>query len=312
MALLDTATAQRMVDAAGLGFEVHACARLHGGDNSAAFDLYDRGRDAHLVAKVYGERLAWKMGKEVLVYGLLNEAPVPTPEILFADASRGVVDAAYVLMTRLDGTVGSRVTPTAAQAEIEAIFRQVGEAARGCHTVVFDRFGYIGPTGLVDPCPDNRTYMSRQFERHLRGFRDAGGDRSVAAAIERRIADDEPLVANCHEAVLCHDDLHEQNVLLGWGPEGWVLTGVIDVENAVAADPLLDLAKTDYYAREDPVRRAGLLEGYGPLPPDAEARLALYRLHHALALWSWFAQIGRTAALPGISADVARLVGASR
>ncbi len=86
------------------------------------------------------------------------------------------------------------------------------------------------------------------------------------------------------------------------------MSGVVDVENASAADPMLDLAKADYYAREEPVRRAGLLDGYGALPPDGGARLALYRLHHALALWSWFSRIGRERPLPGLAADIARLV----
>ena len=306
-ASLDLAAAQRMVDAAGVAFDVGTVVRLHGGDNSAAFDLYDRGRGCHLVAKVYGERLAWKMGKEVLVYDLLRGAPVPTPEIVFADDTRDVVDANYVLMTKLDGTVAARVTPAAGREEVRAIFAQIGAAARACHTVVFDRFGYIGPDGVVNPCPTNREYVSGQLERHLRTLRDAGGHAGLAAEVERRLAEDEAVLDRCDRAVLCHDDLHEQNVLLDRRDGAWLLTGVVDVENAVAADPLLDLAKADYYAREDPVRRSGLLEGYGPLPPEGEARLALYRLHHALALWSWFARIGRVGALPGIAADVARL-----
>lgn len=85
-----------------------------------------------------------------------------------------------------------------------------------------------------------------------------------------------------------------------------MLTGVLDVENAVAGDPLLDLAKTDYYAREEPLRRSALLDGYGPLPDDGEIRLDLYRLYHALELWTWFARIGRTGSLDSILADVAR------
>lgn len=59
-----------------------------------------------------------------------------------------------------------------------------------------------------------------------------------------------------------------------------------------------DVIEQRHYAREEPVRRAGLLDGYGPLPPEGEARLALYRLHHTLALWSWFARIGRERPLP--------------
>ena len=68
--VLDARSAQRIVDAAGLVFSVTTCTRLHGGVNSAAYKLVDAEEAAHLVVKVYGERMAWKMGKEVLVYGL--------------------------------------------------------------------------------------------------------------------------------------------------------------------------------------------------------------------------------------------------
>jgi hypothetical protein len=65
---------------------------------------------------------------------------------------------------------------------------------------------------------------------------------------------------------------------------GWdyVTTGIVDskpsntaymlgqfaVENAVVADPLLDLAKTDYFAlRHSENKRRAFIRGYGSLPP---------------------------------------------
>lgn len=218
-----------------------------------------------------------------------------------------MIDPKYVLMTKLGGTSASTITSTATSDEVRDLFRQIGATARACHAITFEHFGYIGPEGLVDVHLSNHAYMSHQLERHLRTLRDQSGDPSLVALVERRVAGNEALFANCHQPVLCHDDLHEQNVLVERRYGRWVLTGLVDVENAVAADPLLDLAKADYYAREDPVRRSGLLEGYGALPHDGEARLDLYRLHHALALWSWFARIGRVDSLPGISDDIARL-----
>ncbi len=44
-----------MVNTAGIVFSVAKCTRLHGGDNSEAYELFDSERDAYLVAKVYGE-----------------------------------------------------------------------------------------------------------------------------------------------------------------------------------------------------------------------------------------------------------------
>jgi hygromycin-B 7''-O-kinase len=305
--MLDAGSAQRMVDAAGLVFSVTTCTRLHGGDNSAAYALFDADRVAHLVVKVYGERMAWKMGKEVLVYGLLASQPVPTPEILFIDDGRQLVDANYALMTRLPGAPASRVTAGLRPIDVSDIWRQIGVVARAFHAVEFEEFGYLGPQGVLEPVGDNRTHMTRILDSHLRTFRDKGGEPAVVDAVERRLTEDAPLLDTCDQSVLCHDDLHEDNVLVQQRNGRWVVSGVVDMENASAADPMLDLAKADYYAREEPIRRAGLLVGYGPLPPDGEARLALYRLHHALALWSWFARIGRERPLPSLAADIARL-----
>jgi hypothetical protein len=82
----------------------------------------------------------------------------------------------------------------------------------------------------------------------------------------------------------------------------------LDVENAIAADPLIDLAMTIRYDLDkSPHKRAGLLDGYGPLPTDEAARLDLYRLYHALELWDWFASIGETRHLPAIADDIRSL-----
>jgi aminoglycoside phosphotransferase (APT) family kinase protein len=251
--------------------------------------------------------MAWKMGKEVLVYGLVASVPVPTPEILFADDSRQVVNANYAVMTRLPGRPASRVIDGLPARDMGDIWRQIGSFARAFHAVTFDQFGYLGAQGVLEPVDSNRTHMTRILDSHLLTFRIEGGDPAVADSVERRLREDAGLLDSCEQAVLCHDDLHEDNVLVGQRNGQWIVTGVVDMENASAADPMLDLAKADYYAREEPVRRAGLLDGYGPLPPDGEARLALYRLHHALALWSWFARSGRRRSLPGLASDMARL-----
>lgn len=89
---------------------------------------------------------------------------------------------------------------------------------------------------------------------------------------------------------------------------GWQVTGFIDVENAIAADPLIDLAKTDCYSiRGHRAKLDGLLDGYGPpRGRDWAARLAIYRLYHALELWGWFASVGQTRPFPAWPTTCAR------
>lgn len=72
------------------------------------------------------------------------------------------------------------------------------------------------------------------------------------------------MLAECLGPVLCHNDLHEGNVLVVQNGDGWNVQGFVDVENAIAADPLLDLAKTDYYSiHGHEAKLAGLADGYG-------------------------------------------------
>ena len=90
--------------------------------------------------------------------------------------------------------------------------------------------------------------------------------------------------------MLCHNDFHQGNVLV----DGGTVTGFVDVEGAVAADPLFDLARTDYYAlRDNPAGRVAFLAGYGALPADWAERVTLYQLHHALELWNWATRLGK-------------------
>jgi aminoglycoside phosphotransferase (APT) family kinase protein len=185
----------------------------------------------------------------------------------------------------------------------------MGATLAAIHRIGQEAFGYVTDR-VLDPCPDNGSYMRRQFAKKLVEFTSLGGDGRLHDAVARRVRRDGALFDHRESAVLCHNDLHEGNVLVARSPGGWELTGVIDVENAIAADPLLDLAKTDYYAlgRGDPERTA-LLAGYGPLPADAPERLNLYRLYHALELWDWFRSTGTSGPLPAIADDMARLAG---
>ena len=92
---------------------------------------------------------------------------------------------------------------------------------------------------------------------------------------------------------------------------GRPITGIIDWENAVAADPIFDLAKAlGLLGRPERGDARALLEGYGPLRPDWREAFDLYVIDHLLELWIWFAQLGVTDPLPELEAYLARRVGA--
>jgi aminoglycoside phosphotransferase (APT) family kinase protein len=279
-----------------------------GGEISTVFEIHCAPPTEPTIIKVYTEQWRWKQDKEVYIYRLLEQHGVgPVPRILHSQGDGGPLGQAYTIMTRVDGVPLSHVRGELSDAEMRSVYRQLGACLARVHRIAQSGFGYL-TTSILEPEPSNSAYMRRQFDKKLAEFAALGGDPALHTAVESRVIDQAGLFQHCAGAVLCHNDFHEGNVLVAERPSGWTLTGFIDVENAIAADPLIDLAKTHYYAiHGDPAKRLAFHEGYGPLPPDAEDRIEIYRLYHALELWDWFALIGETEPLPGIADDIRRM-----
>lgn len=281
-----------------------------GGQLSAVYEVRCTDPAHTAIFKVYAPEWAWKQAKEVSVYGRLAALRLlPVPSVLHHTRSGGPGGRAVTILSLLEGRPLSEVSKDLDSGAMLELYREMGAALAAFHRIGQESYGYLTDR-ILDPVADNGTYMRRQFVKKLEEFRDLGGDGRLHDAVARRVERDGALFDNCGSAVLCHNDLHEGNVLVAQRPGGWQMTGVIDVENAIAADPLIDLAKTDYYAlgRGEP-ERAALLDGYGPLPTDAAERLELYRLYHALELWDWFRSIGTVEPLNGIAEDIGRLAG---
>jgi Ser/Thr protein kinase RdoA (MazF antagonist) len=273
-----------------LGVEVGAVTERTGGQLSSVYEV--QAADP-VIVKVYAPEWRWKQAKEVHVYGMLE--PVvggSIPRVLH-------VGDGVTMLSKIDGVPLSQVEPP----DWRAIYAQLGELLRRIHQIGQPAYGYLTDQ-ILDPLPDNDQYMRRQFAKKLHEFEQLGGDAKLHAAIGAHVDRHAHLFAANTAAALCHNDFHEGNILVD--PGTWRVNGFIDVENAIAADPLVDLAKTiQYSAHDHPGKRAGLTDGYGAVPND---RIDLYRLYHSLELWDWFASMGETTHLDSIAQDLAKLV----
>ncbi len=316
-------TARAIVDPVHPGYPVTDVVARTGGEVSTVYEIRGGGSARPLIVKIYAPEWRSKLVKEVYVYRLLARHGIrDIPRVLHA-APFGIPELplAYTVMTRLDGQPLSqaRADPAGlARADLAGVYRRMGQLLAAVHRIAQDDWGYV-TTRVVDVKPDNTAYMTDQFARRLRDFGELGGDPALARAIDRHVARQTGLFAACSRPVLCHNDFHDGNVLVSRSsgsddalraPRAWRLTGFVDVEGAVAADPLLDLARTDYHAlRDDPATRHAFLSGYGPLPSDSADRIAIYQLHHALELWNWAASTGKPADLSRARSDLERLLG---
>jgi hygromycin-B 7''-O-kinase len=280
-----------------LGREVESCVPRAGGDTSPVFEVRLAGQREPVIVKRFPSKRS--RVKEVHVYRLLAEHGITlVPRVLAAGED-------HIVLTLVPGQLLGDLSGAMDEAERFAVYRQLGEFLAGLHEITMDGFGYL-VTEILDPEPDNTAYMTALFATELARFGERGGDAELAAAAARYVAERAALFAGCTQAVLCHNDFHEGNVLID---ERGRLTGVIDMENVVAADPLTDIARmAGYSIRGDQAKWDGLVAGYGPSALARPDVLPLYQLQHAIELWNWFAMTGRTEDRDGAEDDIRRLL----
>lgn len=286
---------------------VRGITELHGGEIGTVLEIALTDAQA-CILKVYPASLQWKMAKEVYVLGLLRGLGPAVPSILLADDTRSLIDLNFVLMTKLDGTVLGRREPTLTDAQLSAIYAEMGAILRKINDVTLGSFGYIGPNGVWTEHPSNRSYMSAQFDKKLTEFCARGGDPALADRLRASFVARQNLLDGVLLPRLCHYDFHAGNVLVTSQGEPH-LSGIVDFENATSGDPLMDIAKAIYYfTPKDEPKREGLLAGYGKIErPDWQETLGLYRLYCTLELWCWMAQIGRRDALADLTTELANV-----
>lgn len=260
--------------------------------DGASTDVFEiEGDDLAVILKVYADAPAWKLGKEVFVAERFA-AVAPVPRWLMVDERRTLLPRRYAVLSRL---TGASLRERFGREGSEALFREMGALLRRLHAIAMPTFGYLLETDVATPFASNGEWMAASFETKYRDFRAWGGDadlcRQMGAFVgERFAALEEP-----RQPVLCHNDFHPGNVLADQDEGGaWRLSGLVDFENAVAGDPLFDLAKAlDYTAHECAAGPTPLAAGYGALDrPGAREALTLYRVFHKLELLNWFEATG--------------------
>lgn len=134
----------------GPGFRTATVESLPSGDSSAVFLVLGAGGE-QVVVKMYGPQSAWKVDKEVFLYGLLGDhLKGRIPRVLFADRSQKTVRWSCLVMTRVKGELLMKIQAQLDDGELLAIWHQVGGLLRRLHEVRFEAFSYLGAGGCCD------------------------------------------------------------------------------------------------------------------------------------------------------------------
>jgi aminoglycoside phosphotransferase (APT) family kinase protein len=209
------------------------------------------------------------------------------------DETRRVLPLRYAVMTRLRG---EPLRVRFGMPDAERLFREMGALLRRMSGIAMPRHGYLLASEVARPFDTNLERMTAAFEAKYRDFRGWGGDEGLLCQIQRYVGARFDALGECGAPMLCHNDFHPGNVLVALGADGaWQITGVIDFDNAIAGDPLWDLAKAlDFTTHECAAGRTPLEAGYreagsGALDrPGAEEAVTLYRIFHKFELVNSF------------------------
>jgi aminoglycoside phosphotransferase (APT) family kinase protein len=252
-----------------------------------------------VVAKIYPQSVSDRMLTEAHVYQLLADDDVAVPRVLLADHGQPALPLSCLLMTKLPGQRLADVRDDLTEHQLIDVYREMAGILKRVHR---HRFAACGPIVGGRVTEVGRHFLQSEFTKQLQDFQRHGGSSSLAPALSARLdASREALDRGEAGGSLCHNDYIDGNILVSADHRGWSVTGVVDVERAIVADPLYDLSRI---TRDSTPWAAAFADAYGVRPGDEADRLAFYELHQTLHLWNWFSETGWAEQLPALEREL--------
>ena len=215
------------------------------------------------------------MAQEPQLHALLRaETTVPVAEILAYDDSRRDLDRDYLLMERLPGR--PLTDAGFGQRQVEGVLEQVGIYLAQMHTLVADRYGYLGAHRPMVPQPTWVQAFTVMWNKLLDDVVVCGGYTPDEAGVLRHLLGvyrphlDRPVPAS-----LPHMDVWSQNILVD---DAGQVTGLVDLDRALWGDPEIEFAVLDYCG----ISKPAFWRGYGRSRDNsfsAQIRARFYMLY---------------------------------
>ena len=195
---------------------------------------------------------------------------VPVPEVLYYDASHNLCNADYFFMEKIEGESYHKLKNDGMPEEVQKeIMYDIGRYNYEMNQILGTKFGYIG---LADKQGLNwrETFLS-MIEDILKDGEDIDVSLGVEYEAVRTLINKASFVLDeVKQPVFVHWDLWEGNVFVKDGE----ITGIIDFERAMWADPLMEYSFRAHSNNED------FIAGYGvDLRKKVPVRALLYDIY---------------------------------
>lgn len=230
-------------------------------------------------------------------YRLLGDHSIAMPRMLDGVAETADFPFGYTLLTMAPGEPLNLNFGGLPRARLLAVYRGVGELQAALH---------VAP---ITTALENAEVIADRVSEALGIFLTHGGSHRLAGRLENYFAANAERFRECREPVLCHGDLHPENIFVSGDATSLKFRGAIDLEESFIGDPVMDLTRT---IQSCPLPgddlTAALLEGYGGKPAGFDERHDAYFALYELELWNYYAQGGSRKPLRSIARRLRRRI----
>ena len=233
--------------------------------------------DGRLILKIFPPMLRSQfISERGSLSRLSGRLSLSIPEIV-AEGERD--DWPYLIITRLDGIVGSEMWPSLPEEQKERVLRQVGETIAEVQRVP--------PGALCEIEPRWDAFMRRQMAGCKARHRRLGLPRKFMDGLDDLLREASSLIPLDAPPVILTGECIPENFLLAKTGGIWRLAGLIDFGDVLTGWGEYDLlGPSAFMAAGRPRRVRSLFEGFGYSPADINFALkrrlmALMMLHRA-------------------------------
>lgn len=196
---------------------------------------------------------------------------IPMPEILAVDVSCRDWPWRYLIRTYIPGQEWAAARQKMSGKERSDAYRQVGEAVAQLHAIRFHAFGQLAADGGVE---GTGAYLPA-LRAHAEGCIESPRLRDLffSALGSRR-----HLFRDVRDAALCHEDLHQHNILFQAVQGRWHLATILDFDKAWAGHHETDLARLDLWTGMTSREFWEAYQAISPVDPLYRERRPIYQL----------------------------------